>query len=143
MVPVDNRNERAELELTRGHRGFPDLPLGQLAVPGQAVNAERMALHPRAERHPDAHREPVTKRSGAEVDASDLAHVRVVAERAVQARVVMKKRAIEEANIGQDRIETDGGVALAEDESVALRPGRVLWPVAQLGVVQRREQLSR
>src|SRR5439155_25105636 len=40
-------------------------------------------------------------------------------------------------------IQADGGVALAEDEAVAVGPVRLVRPVPQLGVIERREQLGR
>ena len=80
---------------------------------------------------PDADRQAVAERSRAEVGAGDLAHVRVIAERAVQARVVVEERLREEADVGEDRIQADRGVALAEDEAVAVGPARLVRPVLQ------------
>src|SRR5579864_1628448 len=142
VVAVDDRDQRAELELARGHGRLPHLPLVKLAVAGQAVGAERAAVDPGAERHPHRHRQPVPERAGAEVDPGDLAHVRVVAERAVQAGVVVEQLPIEEPNVGEHGVEADRGVALAEHEPVAVRPVRLLGSVVQLGVVEGGEQLG-
>src|SRR5439155_3905486 len=78
----------------------------------------------------------------AEVDTGDLAHVGVVAERAAQPRVLVEERAVEEADVSEERIQADRRVALAEEEAVAVGPVRLVGPIPQLGVVQRREELG-
>src|SRR5579884_2583465 len=142
VVAIDDADERAELELVGRHRGLPDLALVELAVAHQAVDAEGAALHAGAERHADAHRQAVAERARAEVDPGDLAHVRVVAEGAVEPGIVLEQRGVEEPDVGQDRVEADAGVTLAEDEAVTVGPAGLLGPVAQLRVVERGEQLG-
>ena len=67
----------------------------------------------------------------------------MVAERAAEPGVVVEQRLVEEAEIGQHRIEADRGVALAQDEAVAVRPVRLGGVEAQMGVVEGGEQLGR
>jgi hypothetical protein len=67
----------------------------------------------------------------------------VVAERAVQARVIVEERPVEEADVRKERIQADCGVALAEDEAVAVGPVRLVRPIPQDGVIERCEELGR
>ena len=72
----------------------------------------------------------------------DVLHVRVVAEGAAEPGVVVELARREEAEIGQDRIEPDRRVALAQHEAVAVRPVRLLRVEPQMRVVERGEQLG-
>src|SRR3546814_17824934 len=67
----------------------------------------------------------------------------MVAERDAEAGVVVEQRRVEEAEIRQHGIQADGGVALAEDEAVAVGPARLGRVETQMRVVQRGEQLGR
>ena len=142
-VAVDDADQALQPEMARRHRRFPDLALVQLAVAQHAVDPVVALLHPAGKRHADRDREAVAERAGAEVDALDLLHVGMVAERAAQARVVVEQRRLEEAEVGQHRIEADRGVALAQDEAVAIGPVRARRIDPQMGVVERCEQLGR
>ena len=84
----------------------------------------------------------MAERAGAEVDAGDPLHVRVVAEGAAEARVVVERGGREEAEIGEHRVEADGGVALAQHEAVAVRPFRIGGVDPEMRVEERGEQLG-
>ena len=58
-------------------------------------------------------------RARAEIDARHLAHVRMIAERTAEPRIVVEPIFWEEAEIGEDREQADRGVALAHQETVA------------------------
>src|SRR3990172_2019053 len=49
----------------------------------------------------------------------------MVAERAAESRVSVQQIAVEEAQIGQDRIQRDGRVSLPQEEAVAIWPPRL------------------
>ena len=97
-----------------GHGRLPDLALLHLAVAKQDVDVEVVAKEPRPERHAEACRERVAERAGAEVDSRDARHVRMVAERIAQPRVLVEHLLREEVPVGEDRVEPDRGVALAQ-----------------------------
>src|SRR6185312_13911605 len=92
--------------------------------------------------HAEADRQPVAERARAEIDAGNLLHVRMVAERAAEARIVVEQLRIEIAEVGEDGIEPDCGMALAQDEAVAVRPFGIGGIEAQMGVVEGGEQLG-
>src|SRR6185312_16443373 len=54
LVAVDDADQALQTEMTGGHRGFPDLAFGELAVAEHAVHPIGPLLHPRGERHAEA-----------------------------------------------------------------------------------------
>src|SRR3954451_12262542 len=142
LVAVDDGDKGAGAELPCGHGGFPHLSLAELAVAEHAVGAVVAALHTSGEREAEAQRQPVPEGTGAEVDTGHLAHVRVVTEQAAEPGVVVEQALVEEADVSEQRVETNGGMALAEDEPVTVGPSRVLGAITELGAVQGCEQLG-
>src|SRR5262245_1187431 len=142
LVAVDDADEALQVEMSGRHRRFPDLALGQFAVAQHAVDAIAALLHARGQRHAHADREPMAERTRAEIDSGNLLHVRMIAERTAEPRVVVEQLRIEIAEVGENRIEPDGRVALAQDEAVAVRPLGIGGIEAQMGVVEGGEQLG-
>ena len=100
----------------------------QLAVADHDVGVERLTLDAGPERHPDADGEAVAEAAGAHLDAGDL-DVRVHPEggaaivHGVEAVDVV---VVDEAGQLERGAEAGVGVALGEDEAVAVRPVRLV-----------------
>src|SRR5690606_30439036 len=98
-------------EMARGHRRLPDLALAELPIAQHHEGAIAPPGDPPRQRHAEPDREPMPQRARGEVDSRHLLHVRMVAEGAAEARVLVQKAWVEEAQIRQHGIEADGGVA--------------------------------
>ena len=76
---------------------------------------------------PSPARQAMAKRAGGHVDAGRLVHVRVALQHAVEAAQRVQVRALEVALLGQGGIPDGAGVALGEDEAVAIGPVGPGW----------------
>ncbi|MNT53482.1 hypothetical protein D3C72_1905690 [compost metagenome] len=83
----------------------------------------------------------MTDGSGTEVDARDLAHIGVIAQRAAQPGVAVKQFAVDKAVVGQHREQPHGRMPLAHQEPVAVGPLRLAGTQAHHVVVQRGKDL--
>src|SRR5882724_3175003 len=142
LVAVDDADQALQAEMPGSHRGFPDLAFGKFAIAEHAVDAIGPLLHARGERHAEPDRQPVAERARAEVDAGDLLHVRMVAERTAEPRVAVEQFRIEIAEVGENWVEADGRMALAQDEAIAVRPFRLGGVEPQMRIVEGGEQLG-
>ena len=82
----------------------------------------------------------MAQRTGAEISAEHLLHVRMITVAAAEAGERLQLGGIEVAEIGEQWEPADGGMTLGQHESVTISPLRVARIDAQLRVVQRREQ---
>ncbi len=87
----------------------------------------RAAVEASRERHPDRDRQAVAERAGRRLDARQVVaarmHAEPAAERAVRGVDLLD---VEEAAVGHRDVERAGAVTLAEQEPVAVVPGRAL-----------------
>ena len=97
-----------------------------LAVAQHAVDPAIGSVALGRQRHPSGHRQAVAKRSAGDLDAGHT-FVRGVARK--RRAVLIERLEIldrEKARFSEDRVETGTGVPFAQDETIALRPLRLL-----------------
>jgi len=140
-IVVPQHDQPPELQMP----GEPDRlmvdALHQIAVAGDdegpvvdlvvAVNRVQMPL---GDRHPDRHREPLPERAGGRLDPGKLEILRVPGARAVQlakALDVVERRPRISGQVEQG-VDQHRAVAGRQDETVAVRPGRVGGVVFQV-----------
>ena len=110
-----------------GLRRLPHLSLVELLVAEQDPDPDVVeASQPRRLGHPDADRQPVAERARGEVDSRDAPHVRVIAERIAQPRVLVEQLRLDVAALGQQRIHADRDMSLGQDQPISLGPVRIL-----------------
>src|ERR1700730_795692 len=141
LVVVDDRRQVGQAMLVGTGRGLPDRPFVDLAVAHQDIDLAVPSGHPRGQRHAKADGKPVAEGAGAGFDARNdrfrmAAETRIVMAKAIQ---VLER---EEPPIGQDGVERQAAMALAQDEAVALAPVRLGRVVAQEVVVEGADDLN-
>ena len=67
----------------------------------------------------------------------------MIAKRAAEPRVIVQPAGREEAQIGVDREQSDGRMALADGEAVTVGPVRIALPERHHIVIERRKDLGR
>src|SRR5581483_46262 len=142
LAVVDDRGEVREPMLAGAERRLPDRALVDLAITHDDEDAAVALLHARGERHPDADRQSVAKRAGRGLDAWNLAALRMAAEDAVDAAEGVELFGLDETLVGEQRVEREAAVALAEDAAVALGPVRPRGVVAHHVVVEDAQDLD-
>ncbi|MNK85587.1 hypothetical protein D3C87_1054720 [compost metagenome] len=141
-VAVDDRHQLADFMVSGAQCRFPDLPFLHLAVAEHHVGGERLAQHPSGQRHAQATGQGMADGTGRKIHPRHFAHVRVVAQRVTQARVVVEDLFLEETPFHQHRKQADRRVPLAHHETVAIGPFRLGKPQVHHVVIQRGEQLG-
>ena len=68
-VAIHDPGQVVQPEVRRGHRRLPVAALLELAVAGEDEGAPSRIIHLRAQRRAHRHRQPVTERAGARLDA--------------------------------------------------------------------------
>ena len=91
---------------------------------------------------PDAHREALAERARRDLDPGRLVHVGVALERRADLAEALEVLVREVAVVGKRRVLDRRRMALAEDEAVALVPGRILRVVAKHAVVERGDDVG-
>ena len=121
-----------------GHRALPALPLLAVAVGHQREDLRGVgeAIEPQGEADADAHREPLSQRAGRDLDARRPGHVRMALQMGADLAKPHQVVGREVAVLGERGVLDRRGVALGEDEAVALRPLRVGGIVAEHPVVE-------
>ena len=124
VVVVDDRGDVADPEVLRRGRRLPGLALLAVAVGEQAEGLRGLVevVEPQREADPDGHREALAERTGRDLDAGGRAHVGVALEHRADLAELLELGVREVAVLGERGVEDRGGVALGEDEAVALGP---------------------
>src|SRR5688572_30491616 len=127
LVVVEDDGEVVERmarlpELRRRHRGLPHLPLLDLAVSENAVDAGGRATELETERHAERHREPFAERPGGGLDAGQRHAVGMTLQRRAQLAKRDQPLLREIAGLGHDGVERRHCVAFREDDAVAVGP---------------------
>ena len=141
-VAVDDGDQARQLVVRGEQRRFPHLPFLHLAIAQHHEHVEVSLAHAAAQGHAGAVGERVADGAGTEIDARHLGHVGVVAQRAAQAGVAVQQFMRDEAMVDQHREQPHRGVALAHQEAVAVRPGRLARPQPHHVVIQRGKDLG-
>ena len=100
-------------------------------------------IHARREREADREREPLALRARRVLDAGRGPQLRMALEAAVQLAERQQLVDGEESAFRQGRVPDRAGVALAEDESVPIGPGRILRIDAEDVEVESRDNVRR
>jgi hypothetical protein len=110
----------------RAHGSLPNHTLVVFAVAHKDEHPPVRLVKARRKRHPDANRKPVAERAGRHLYAGYIVHVRVHAERALEAVIVVGELLVVEAGVQKHGGKPKERVALAEHEPVTVRQRRVL-----------------
>ena len=121
----------------REHRGFPDGALVAFGVAEQDVDAAARAAQAGAEGGAD--RQALAERAGRQLDRAELV-IGVAAEDRAVGAVRVEVRGVEPAGLVQRRVQRERGMALGEDEAVAV--GVIVAVAAQHAAVQRRQHVG-
>jgi hypothetical protein len=125
-VVVDDDDEIVEGVARRGHRRLPDLTLLALAVAEHHVGPDVVAREACAQGHAHAGRDAHAQRPGGHVQPGQAGHVGMALEpgvRGVEGGQLLDREVAPQRHRG---IQADRRMALAEDEPVAVRPGRLV-----------------
>jgi hypothetical protein len=145
VVVVDDRRQVRQLVVCRRHRPLPTLPLLAVAVghQGEDLGSLRQAVETEGETNAHAHREALAERPGRDLNPGCARHVRMALQ--VRADLAQPHQVVggEVAVLGERRIQDRRGVALGEDEAVALGPARVPGIVAEDPVVEGGDDVGR
>src|SRR5689334_2095924 len=142
LVVVDQREQIVEAVLGRAHGGFPHRSLVGLAVTKQDKRAVAAVAQACGKREPDTYREAMPECAGRRLDPWYHPIFGMSAEDAVKAAEAVQLRQLEESAIGEQRIERQTTVSLAEDRAVAVRIARVVWIDPQHVVVENTDHLD-
>ena len=125
VVPVDEDDEVVEPVLMRGAAGLPNLALVRLAVAEGAEDVVAFAVELRGERHACGAGEALSEGAGGDVDAGALVHAGVALQRRALFAQGVQHAHVEIALHGEGGILRGAGVALGEDEAVAVFPAGI------------------
>jgi hypothetical protein len=145
VVVVDDRSQVREVEVGRGGRGLPGLALLAITV-GEEAERLRGLVEPveaQGQADPHAHRQALAERSRRDLHTRGGAHVRMALEHRADLAELLELGVREVAVLGKRRVEDRRGVALGEDEAVALGPVGPLRVVAEDPEVERGDDVSR
>src|SRR5216117_354581 len=129
-------------ELRRRHRRLPHLPLLDLAVAEDAVDARRSGAELEPERHAERDRQALAERARRRLDAGQGGPVGMALEPRAELAERDELGFVEVARPRHDRVERGDGVALGEDDAVPIGPVGALRVVAQPTEVERREDID-
>src|SRR5207244_11046317 len=124
-VPVDERGEAVEAVLGCRHGGLPRLPDVLLAVAEDAVGPPGLVVHPSREGEADGEGETLALRPRGVLDAGRRTELRMALDAAAQLAERHELLDREEPALREGRVPDRAGVALAQDEPVAIGPGRI------------------
>src|SRR5579884_3004561 len=127
LVVVDNRAEIGEAMMAGEHRRFPDRALVAFAVAENREHALAAAEPPQVERHSGSNAEAVAERAGGDFYSGHALVADVTREGRAVAIVRVERLDVEESPFGKRRVDAGSGMALGEDEAVALGPVRTGW----------------
>src|ERR1700704_2480879 len=135
LVVVDDRRQVGQAVLVGAGGGLPDRPFVDLAVAHQDIDLAVPSGHPCGQRHAEADGKPMAEGARAGFDARNDCF-RMAAEKRIVMAEAIEFLEREEAPIGQDRVERQTAMALAQDEAVTLAPVRLGRVVAQEGGIE-------
>jgi hypothetical protein len=127
-VVIHDGNYVIDLMEGAGHGGFPDLAFLDFAVAEHDISAAGAAVEARAQSHSKGQREAFAQRAGGGLQAGNEAHVGMpLVDGAEFAQgIQLADGGVGETGFRHDGIEHGRGVALGEDETVAIGPLGVL-----------------
>ena len=125
------------------HRGLPDLPLLELTVTKQGIDAVAVTPQLSGERHAHGHRDPLAQGAGAHVNPGGIPHVGMSLELGPQVTQGLELLFGKVPPLGEGGVEARGAVALREDKAVALGLERIGRIDVHLLEVQVGEYLGR
>ena len=133
--------ETVHLVVGAAHGRLPSRSLVAVAVAQEAVDAIALAVHAGGQRLAQREGEPHAQRAGGHLHARRGAGHGVPLEAAAQLAERRQLLHRQVAALGQDSVEGGGGVPLAQDEAIAVRPGGVGGVVAEDAPVERRQDV--
>jgi hypothetical protein len=137
-IPVDHHAQIVDAVMRSSSGGLPRLAFLKLSIGHEAVDAGIALCQFGAHGHPQGNRQSIAKRSTAGFHARDLPGRGWVAlQHGAQLAEGPQLVTVEVSLIGKDRIQDGAGMAIGQNEAIAVVPLRVARVVAQILVVQR------
>jgi hypothetical protein len=142
IVLIDHGAEVGGLVVRGAHRRLPDLPLLDLAVTEDGIDAGRLLLVPQRQRHAVGDRQALSQGAGGGLDARATAGVGVALQDAADLAQPVEIALGDIAAVLEDRVERRRGVPLGQYQAVAARPVRLHRVVSHLAEVEADQDLS-
>ena len=119
-VHVHDGAQVVQMILVGGHKGFPHLTLGNLAVAQHSIDTIILVAQLTGQRHTDGGRDSLTQRAGGHIDTGNVLHFHVARHMTVDAAEHLQLFHGEEAAQCQRGIDGGRAVTLTHDEAVTL-----------------------